>query len=261
MGIFSWFSSTASKTKAAVIIQQAFENYKNAHLIDGDPAKLANHVVEIACAQAPGLESEYNDHMLAIACLTVVLTDTRISQDLHFACIQSLQRFHIFLSRGIEVGQIRLSKSQNSLMTKSLAVLSAFDNSNPNIQMDQFGISSDDAAVDIDNFGRSSERRVIQIDAKSSFDSAAMEFDYIASVLGINSQWSILSQSMVQEGHLIYDKAEVLLQDGSTKSFWFDITKSYRNWERLDAATATSPTLPTPKDRDRAMEEMIKRMK
>lgn len=230
MGVFSWLSSTASKSKAAVIIHQAFEHYKKTGLMDGDPAKLANHVVEAACARAPGLESQYSDYILAVTCLTMALADSRTSSNLHFVCTQALQRFHVFLMQAVEAGQIQLTESQRSIFEKSLAVLNSVDKPNPNIKLSEPDPAPESVAVDVEKFARITGRRAILIDATSSLQSASMEFEYMTGVLAESGEWSILSQSMVQEDQFIYDKAEVMLKDGSTKTFWFDITDSWHRW-------------------------------
>lgn len=232
MGVLSWFSSTANKSKAAAIIQQAFEFQKRVGLLDEDPAALANRVVEMACTRIPKLDAQYADHMLAVACLSVALTDTQASKEIQLVYRETLRRFHIALMQAIEAGRIQLNEAQRDFFERSLAVVATLDKKNSNIRLNESEQSTgfEDAAVDVAKFARVTGKGAILIEADSSLESAAMEFEFISSSLKESQGWSILSQSMVQEDQFVYDKAEVLLANGSTKTFWFDITDSWHRW-------------------------------
>jgi hypothetical protein len=73
MGLLSWFSTTASKSSAAALVQSAFEPLVKGGLFEIHPATLANRVVEGAYIRLPNLSNtNYNKHILAVATLTMV---------------------------------------------------------------------------------------------------------------------------------------------------------------------------------------------
>ena len=73
MGLLSWFSTTASKSTAAALVQSAFEALAKSGLFEVHPATLATRVVEGAFERVPNLaNANYNKHILAVAALTMV---------------------------------------------------------------------------------------------------------------------------------------------------------------------------------------------
>lgn len=76
MGMFSWFSGTARKSKAAAMIQGYYEICKRHGIFEGDPAGAANRIVEFGCGRLPGIEkANYHHYVLASACLSVMLKE------------------------------------------------------------------------------------------------------------------------------------------------------------------------------------------
>lgn len=76
MGFFSWLSATGKKSAAAAALQTYYEISKRHGAFSGDPARLANRVVERACAKLPSLAAGHSKpYLLAAACLTVLLVD------------------------------------------------------------------------------------------------------------------------------------------------------------------------------------------
>ena len=73
MGIFSWLSTTASKSAAAVLIQDVLEAFARGGILESQPAALANRMVEAAYTRLPHLaNTKYNKHVLAVSILTMV---------------------------------------------------------------------------------------------------------------------------------------------------------------------------------------------
>lgn len=73
MGIFSWLSSTASKSSAAALIQGVLEVLAKGGVLDSQPAALANRMVEAAFARIPNLaNARYDKHVLAVTILAMV---------------------------------------------------------------------------------------------------------------------------------------------------------------------------------------------
>ncbi len=72
MGVLSWFSTTASKSNAAVLIQGALEALARGGLMESPPAALANRMVEAAYTRIPNLaNAKYNKHVLAVTVLAM----------------------------------------------------------------------------------------------------------------------------------------------------------------------------------------------
>ena len=55
MSIFSWFSTTASKSNAAALIQTVFETLDRGGILESQPASLANRLTQAAFNRVPHL--------------------------------------------------------------------------------------------------------------------------------------------------------------------------------------------------------------
>jgi hypothetical protein len=76
MGLFSWFSSTAKKSAAAVALENYYSICKRHGVFYGDPATFANRIVGTACDKLSGLaQGDARPLVLAAASLVVVMKD------------------------------------------------------------------------------------------------------------------------------------------------------------------------------------------
>lgn len=70
--------------------------------------------------------------------------------------------------------------------------------------------------------------KAIVINTISPLIGVAAEYEYISNVCGeINVNWSLKTQSIIEEKNRYYDVLQVELKSGESRSFYFDITQFY----------------------------------
>lgn len=70
--------------------------------------------------------------------------------------------------------------------------------------------------------------KAIVINTISPLIGVAAEYEYISNVCGeINVNWSLKTQSIIEEKNRYYDVLQVELNSGESRSFYFDITQFY----------------------------------
>jgi hypothetical protein len=70
--------------------------------------------------------------------------------------------------------------------------------------------------------------KAIVINTISPLIGVAAEYEYLSSVCGeINVNWSLRTQSIIEEKNRYYDVLQVELNGGESRSFYFDITQFY----------------------------------
>jgi len=70
--------------------------------------------------------------------------------------------------------------------------------------------------------------KAIVINTISPLIGIAAEYEYISNVCGeINVNWSLKTQSIIEEKNRYYDVLQVELNSGESRSFYFDITQFY----------------------------------
>lgn len=79
MGLFSWVSGNVQKSKAAVTIQEFFEVSKRLGAFPGDPALMANRLVERAFNRVPSLATgDIKGYVLASTVLAIVIMEKEL---------------------------------------------------------------------------------------------------------------------------------------------------------------------------------------
>lgn len=120
MGIFSWFTTTATKSLAAAEVQSALEALSKNGLFEGNSASLANRVVDGAFTRLPQLaKASYNKHILAVVCLTMVSALPSFTRDERDACKQGLG---ILLNHVLELvmsNSLALTMSEQGVLEKA----------------------------------------------------------------------------------------------------------------------------------------------
>lgn len=123
MGLFSWVSSTARKSKAAAGIQTYFEVSKQLGFFPGDPTQTANKIVELACARVPELSSgRYRGYVLAAAALTIVLMEDEQSYEMRDYFAMALHGMH----KAAETERHLHSYEEQLMLEKTRQVLNEF---------------------------------------------------------------------------------------------------------------------------------------
>lgn len=70
--------------------------------------------------------------------------------------------------------------------------------------------------------------KAIVINTISPLIGVAAEYEYVSKVCGeINVNWSLKTQSIIEEKNRYYDVLQVELNSGESRSFYFDITQFY----------------------------------
>lgn len=70
--------------------------------------------------------------------------------------------------------------------------------------------------------------KAIVINTISPLIGVAAEYEYVSKVCGeININWSLKTQSIIEEKNRYYDVLQVELNSGESRSFYFDITQFY----------------------------------
>lgn len=91
MGLFSWVSGNVQKSKAAATIQQYFEFSQRMGAFPGDPAALANKLVELAFNRVPDLASGgLKGYVLAATVLSIVIMENGLPLEVRDHCAMAL---------------------------------------------------------------------------------------------------------------------------------------------------------------------------
>lgn len=70
--------------------------------------------------------------------------------------------------------------------------------------------------------------KAIVINTISPLIGVAADYEYVSKVCGeINVNWSLKTQSIIEEKNRYYDVLQVELNSGESRSFYFDITQFY----------------------------------
>lgn len=91
MGLFSWVSGNVQKSKAAATIQQYFEFSQRLGAFSGDPATMANKLVELAFNRVPDLASGgLKGYVLAATVLSIVIMEIGLPLEVRDYCAMAL---------------------------------------------------------------------------------------------------------------------------------------------------------------------------
>jgi hypothetical protein len=91
MGLFSWVSGNVQKSKAAATIQQYFEFARRLGSFPGDPAVMANKVVELAFNRVPDLASGHlKGYVMAATVLSIVVLENDLPLEVRDQCAVGL---------------------------------------------------------------------------------------------------------------------------------------------------------------------------
>lgn len=120
MGFLSWFSTTTSKSAAAVLIQSCLEGLARGGLLSASPAILANRMVEAAYERVPTLaKTNYNKHILAASILAMVPALSALSETEREAGKHALGLMLSQLQKLLLSNSLALTLSEQDLLEKA----------------------------------------------------------------------------------------------------------------------------------------------
>lgn len=91
MGLFSWVSGNVQKSKVAATIQQYFEFARRLGSFPGDPALMANRVVELAFNRVPDLASgRLKGYVMATTVLSIIVLENDLPLEVRDHCAVAL---------------------------------------------------------------------------------------------------------------------------------------------------------------------------
>ncbi len=78
-----------------------------------------------------------------------------------------------------------------------------------------------------ENTGESAEKAIV-VHAENEEEGIAAEYEYLFKKFGLKGKnWNLKRQSLLDFNNRYFDKMEIELSDGSSKSLFFDITEFF----------------------------------
>ena len=77
----------------------------------------------------------------------------------------------------------------------------------------------------IENSGKTMEEAIVILEAENNTLGIKYEYLYLSRIFGIKNQdWKLKSQSLHEKNGKMYDRMDIILNDSSEKTLFFDIT-------------------------------------
>ncbi|MGB3069857.1 MAG: hypothetical protein WBC18_14985 [Ottowia sp.] len=252
MGLTNWLSSFHTSA-ARKEIQQILQLMKSRGLFDDDPVKSAQAVENFSASRFSKVSTNnMSSEILAISWLVVFVKEARVSREYLLPLANAgLSLMHVAIAPNF-----KLSSREQGIIERALFEFQAFIDATP---------------INLNLSARKPLREVAHINESSSMDCIMAEYNYLNQRYGMGG-WQRVSQASIEEEGRFYDKFTITVAKGRETVIWFDLTESRARWtiegnvETLNdfremASEEQSIDDQSPRDRDRAMTELIKRMK